>query len=135
MPMPPQIPLHHPVPRRSRTLPMQPHTVVYHTYDAPRGGGPGYVMVPPGFGGAPPQVRMQSVVRILHSFLFFPVPNSVALTRFFFVCFIVWAGHANETVTAATQALVYKLRTLGFFLFSVFPEVQTPASKEAPEEK
>ncbi|KAI0272974.1 hypothetical protein BGY98DRAFT_144186 [Russula aff. rugulosa BPL654] len=43
---PPPVPIHlpqpvpflNPVPRRSQTLPTQPHQVVYHTYDAPRGG-------------------------------------------------------------------------------------------------
>jgi hypothetical protein len=69
IPVPPPIPLQHPLPRRSHTLPTQPH-VVYHTYDAPRGG-PTYVMAPPAYGGVPPQVRMHSVVRTPHSFLFF----------------------------------------------------------------
>jgi hypothetical protein len=124
-PVPPPVPLHHPVPSRSRTLPPPGHNIVYHRYDAPHGG-PTYVIVPPVYGGAPPQVRMHSAVRIFHSFLF--SPKSVALTSFFllffvlFCCLVLLAGHANKTVTAATQALVYEFRTLELFLLGPFPK-------------
>ena len=37
IPFPQPVPHLHPAPRRSRTLPNQPHQIVYHTYDAPRG--------------------------------------------------------------------------------------------------
>ena len=39
-------------------------------------------MLPQVYGGAPQQMRMQSAVRILFSFLF--LPNTVALTNVFF---------------------------------------------------
>src|SRR5260370_38880549 len=57
--LPQPVPHLHPAPRRSRTLPNQPHNVVYHRYDAPRGG-PTYVIGTPAVGGIPPQIRMQS---------------------------------------------------------------------------
>jgi hypothetical protein len=61
MPLPPPVPYLHPAPRRSRTLPDQPHQVLYHKYDAPRGG-PTYVIGAPGVGGVPPQIRMHNAV-------------------------------------------------------------------------
>ena len=86
--VPPPVPLPHPVPRRSRTLPPQPHNVVYHTYDPQPRGTASYVMLPQVYGGAPQQMRMQSSVRILFSFL--SLPNTVALTRMFFVIFFLF---------------------------------------------
>jgi hypothetical protein len=68
IPLPPPVPHLHPAPRRSRTLPTQPHHVVYHRYDAPRGGP--YVIGTPAVGGIPPQIRMQNAVRIPNSFFF-----------------------------------------------------------------
>jgi hypothetical protein len=70
LPLPQPVPHLHPAPRRSRTLPNQPHQVVYHTYDAPRGG-PTYVIGASAVGGVPPQIRMHNAVRIPHSF--FPI--------------------------------------------------------------
>ena len=68
IPVPQPGPFLHQAPRRSQTLPPQPHHVVYHhTYDAPRGG-PTYVIGPQIVGGVPPQIRMQNAVRIPHSF-------------------------------------------------------------------
>ena len=91
-------------------------------------------MLPQVYGGAPQQMRMQSAVRILFSFLF--LPNTVALTNvfccFFFFCL---AGHADETGAAATQALIYKLWTLGLFLFRPLTKVQASTSKEAQEKE
>ncbi|KAH9991873.1 hypothetical protein BJV77DRAFT_962552 [Russula vinacea] len=50
IPVPQPVPYLHPPPRRSRTLPTQQHHIVYHTYDAPRGGST-YVIGPPVVGG------------------------------------------------------------------------------------
>lgn len=88
-------------------------------------------MLPQVYGGAPQQMRMQSAVRTLFSFLF--LPNTVALTNVFF--FFCLAGHADETGAAATQALIYKLWTLGLFLFRPLTEVQASTSKEAQEKE
>jgi hypothetical protein len=69
LPLPQPVPYLNPAPRRSRTLPNQPHQVVYHTYDATRGGT--YVIGAPAVGGVPSQMRMHNAVRIPHSF--FPI--------------------------------------------------------------
>jgi hypothetical protein len=129
MPLPPPVPYLHPAPRRSRTLPDQPHQVLYHKYDAPRGG-PTYVIGAPGVGGVPPQIRMHNAVRIPHSF--FPIRMAWVLTTFS-CCRLFLVGHADETVpTTAAQAPVYEFRTVGVFLYRPLAKIQAPVNQETP---
>ena len=85
IPVPQPISYPHLAPRRSRTLPPQSQNVIYHTYEAPRGG-PTYVIVPPVNGGGPHghHLRVQSPVSILFlPYIFFPLflPNKHSGSR------------------------------------------------------
>lgn len=99
IPVPPPVPYPHMAPRRSRTLPPQTQNVVYHTYDAPRGG-PTYVMVPPGYGGVPQgqQYRMPSPVRIFFS----PIVYSLLVDFFFFLPRLDGTDEKATTTTVET---------------------------------
>ena len=111
IPVPQPVPYLHPPPRRSRTLPTQQHHIVYHTYDAPRGGST-YVIGPPVVGGIPPQLRMQNAVRTPHSF--FPRPNGVVLTTCS-CCVLFWGRLRRRNGPSHYSSACLRTSDLGGF--------------------